>query len=69
MHATPLSETALVPTIQNREERTSKEEKERNKDGGERTGRKGRNGEWEDERGAGRKEGRDSPLKCIIVDL
>lgn len=56
MHATPLSETVLIPTIQIRKGRKSKEEKEGMKQGrkqrGERAGWKGR------ERVGGRVAGR-----------
>lgn len=75
LHATPLSETALILTIQIREGRKSKE-KEEMKEGGketkrERAGWKGRArvGGKVAGGGAGRKEGRDSTLKRMVLDL
>lgn len=78
LHATPLSETVLIPTIQIREGRKSKEKKERNEGGketkrgegrleGERVG--GRLGEGEEEGEEEEQEGRDSTLKCFVLDL
>lgn len=76
LHATPLSETVLIPTIQLREGRKSKEKKKKGmkegrKQRGERAGWKGRErvggrlGEGEEEE----QEGRDSTLKCFVLDL
>lgn len=79
LHATPLSETALIPTIQIREGRKSKEEKEGKKKGGKETkrgegrlegkGERGWEGGWREEEEQEGKEGRDSTLKCILLDL
>lgn len=80
LHATPLSETVLIPTIQIREGRKSKEKKKKKgmkegrKQRGERAGWKGRErvggrlGEGEEEEEE-EQEGRDSTLKCFVLDL
>lgn len=75
LHATPLSETVLIPTIQIREGRKSKEKKERN-EGGKETKRgegrlegKGEGGWGEEEEEEQEQEGRDSTLKCFVLDL
>lgn len=82
LHATPLSETVLIPTIQIREGRKSKEKKkkERNEGGKETKRGEGRlegkgEGGWEaggggeEEGEEEEQEGRDSTLKCFVLDL
>lgn len=76
MHATPLSETVLIPTIQIREGRKSKEKKKKGmkegrKQRGGRAGWKGRErvGGWGEEEEEQEQEGRDSTLKCFVLDL
>lgn len=74
LHATPLSETVLIPTIQIREGRKSKEKKERNEGGKETKRGEGRlegkgEGGWGEEEEEQEQEGRDSTLKCFVLDL